>query len=53
MRWTDEALDQVIQKRRARWLSAFAIQAQPLRQEILLAITNVIRQPGSKNEFCG
>ena len=38
MRWADEALDQAIQERRARWLSAFAIQAQPLRQEILLAI---------------
>lgn len=38
MRWADEALDQAIQDRRACWLSAFAIQAQPLRQEILLAI---------------
>ena len=31
MRWADEALDQAIQERRARWLSGFAIQAQPLR----------------------
>ena len=38
MRWADEALDQALQERRARWLSAFAIQAQPLQQEILLAI---------------
>lgn len=45
MRWADEALDQAIQERRARWLSAFAIQAQPLRQEILLAIDEC--DPGS------
>lgn len=34
MRWADEALDQAVQERKDRWLSAFAIQVEPLRQEI-------------------